>query len=301
MTLILFLWQCDLATPTCANCNNTSRVCAGYTRKRGYVFSQKNKLSEADFQTADTNQGTVVHYGRWRSANKADVPTAVPMAAKAAVQLTWVAEYSQPPSGLGVRRVSDGLAKLQQLHAALVEQLLPVSLRGPMPVGGPVTGNWLGALQDELIELPVLQSAITTLGLYQLGKHNKDDVLIQQSRGTYNTAVEQLRDALNNPKTRLTTETQTACMALCMHELSNGFTEGYIAHLNGSMTLLYLRGPTANMSPLGHTVFLWARRQVVSHPTPYSHMSLHDTNPVSSSFYAASPCAATRSCPRPHG
>lgn len=95
---------------------------------------------------------------------------------------------------------------------------------------------------------------------------NNDPVLVAQCRSLYVESLKQLQNALTNPRTRFSDETLGACLALSLYELTEpgaGMPSAYRAHINGAITLLRMRGPDANISPLGHSLFLDLRSHEV--------------------------------------
>lgn len=127
--------------------------------------------------------------------------------------------------------------------------------------------TWTLQLQGQPIQSVVLESSLMAFFAARVGHMHRDWNLVSRSRSQYIDGLAHLRRSLCNPLDRLSDETHAACMALSFYELSEGPRGSHNAfdtHFKGATMLLQMRGPEAcAYSPLGHTLFLALRVQIV--------------------------------------
>jgi hypothetical protein len=163
--------------------------------------------------------------------------------------------------------VSASAALRQQHHYIFLSRHLPdemLSQGYPKPF---VSKNWLLNFHNYVPKSPVLMASVSAFFAARVGRLNGDDDLIHKSRGMYISSLEHLQLALNNPVTRLEDETLAAVEAVSFYELFEApgvIPSTYLAHQQGALKLLELRGPKASTTSLGHSLFLDLRTQVVS-------------------------------------
>ena len=253
--------QCDQLTPHCGNCRKARRLCTGYQRKVGYVFSSDVRLSSSSPEDAADEETTVAHQGRWRKS--AAEPQQV-AAYRTAKQLPmWMTTLLGIPA-----QVSVGPALREQFHSHALNHYLPDVVRRVNRSNPIAMKNWLLQLHGVEIKSSALEAAVTAFCAAQVGRTNDDADLVQRSRQIYVKGLELLQKDLVGAKTRLLDETLAASVALSLYELmmprEDGGTNGFVSHLDGAMTLLKLRGPAAVATPLGQCIFQELRVQAVS-------------------------------------
>lgn len=259
----------------CGNCRKSSRLCTGYKRKLGYVFSRDVSLTEPLERTH--SDVTVTYQGRWRKIKLQKLPVATSQLAEPPP--TW-AELS-PHMSL-CRQVSTNTVLRQQFHYVFLNDHLPIEMLDEIRPKRAVPLNWLLQLRDVAIQSPALESSIATFLAARVGRKSSDMDLIHQSRSMYVTAIERVQQALSDPEIRFSDETLAACMALFLYELTEqpiGAPNAFMVHQRGAMMILQQRGPDASASPLGHSLFLQLRAQTVSYiPVPNTillYVNLH--------------------------
>ena len=251
--------KCDQKVPYCGNCRRSQRICTGYKRRLGYVFSNSIKLSELESSCEEGS--TITHEGRWKGARQQ--PLSFPKSSSPGVNVPPLdCEDNLPPACY----VSNHTALRQQFHYLFCTFYLPAEMmvgHYPRPT---VSANLLVHLLGAEINSDALDSCLYAFFAAKVGRRYKDENLLRQSRSMYVAAMANVRKALTHPHTRLSEDTLAACMALSLYELTErppGKCSAYTTHQRGAMTLLQLRGPDANTSPLAHSVFLGLRSQAV--------------------------------------
>ena len=171
------------------------------------------------------------------------------------------------------------------LHHAGRQQILNIFLADHLPSEvlkdrSPVTRQryWLLQIQDAPVLSPALESAILAICIAKLGRKYNDRALVCEGLLMYTKGLRQLRQALRNAKSRGEDETLAACLALIMFESAhcpNQSTESILAHYQGAMNLLKLRGPEAYTTGLAHCMLQILRIQSVSaRSSPYGSSRL---------------------------
>ncbi|EFX00323.1 c6 zinc finger domain containing protein [Grosmannia clavigera kw1407] len=160
--------------------------------------------------------------------------------------------------------------------AAWREQLFPVFLDLHLPdelLQGCARGrgqrprNWLMHLPHTALDgSPALETAMAALCMARVGRQSGSAglSLVRHSLDLYTRGLGQLQRAVQDPRTRRSDQTLAACLTLSMYELAEcptGRSDGYLAHQDGSLALLQMRGPDAHASPLAHSLFNFLRIQ----------------------------------------
>ncbi|KAJ5578719.1 C6 zinc finger domain protein [Penicillium hispanicum] len=245
--------KCDQGPVPCLNCRKSNRLCTGYKRRLGYIFSHDVVLAGP---TDTSEEFSVTHHGRWRKGE----PQAP---AKISTTRAYRPLQPDPPVSLGCQISSTSTIR-EQLHYVMVERHTPGELLKNRPQSS--STNWLLQLQGMAIQSSALEDSMTAFLAARVGRIMGDSDLIYKGRGKYIDGLEKLQQALRNPLHRLADETLAACMALSYYELIEGSagsasSDGaYEAHMRGAVMLLKLRGSEAcGTSPLGHALFLALR------------------------------------------
>ena len=258
--LATWLLKCDKETPHCRNCLKSNRLCLGYKRKVGYVFSDDVRLDN-DSGPAPFEEGAVAHHGRWKKTDPGPSPPAAFQVAE------HIPQWADSPLSLSLsRQVSASTALRQQFQHLFLSHYMPRDSLNASPASRIVTMNWLLQLQDIEIRSPALETSLAAFLAARVGWINNDSTLVLQSRSMYVEGLKRLQQAINNPNTRLSDETLAACLALSHYEISEApkdSGEAVMAHENGALHLLELRGPEASTSALGHSLFLELRARAV--------------------------------------
>lgn len=281
-----------MGKPSCNNCIKSKRICGGYTRKTAYVFSDNVVLGDNTAQ----DDGTLTYQGRWKGSRK-PAKTAHYTGDRQTIAkrnpVRWADSDSEQTSdsctspessALQVQRIPMMPTLWQQLHHVFLTTYMPLDGMGAADNPNYVTGNWLLQLRDRPSSLPALQNSIAAFASAQIGRQHNDMNVIAQSMQLYLRSLEHLRNAIANPKARMSDETLAACLALGVYELLENpavkarlgsvdaeaqvqqrpaSTSAYSKHMAGAMMLLKLRGPDGNNTPLAHSLFLGLRRQVI--------------------------------------
>ena len=220
---------------------------------------------------ADGQSGALMR-ARWRL----DSPSATPAApekkkkrkspAKGSLSLTGRRQAVSVPAPVLPGTISS--------RHAVRQQILDRFLHGFMPQSALWTGhraavkerNWLLHIQDVTDPSPALESSLLALCVARIGRQQGDDALRRQALTHYTEGLRLLNDALRKPATRKEDNTVAACLALMTYELTECpamLTQGYVAHFQGAVDLMRLRGPEAHVSGLGRSMFHLLRIQCV--------------------------------------
>jgi hypothetical protein len=256
--------QCDQTTPHCTTCLKSKRLCTGYKRKLVYVISRDVKADTLQLASDDT---AIQHHGRWRKTHKAtaarDQKEAAPFQASSQDADDGIC------STLG-RLISDVPALRQQYHYLFNQVHLPFDMLGSnaqQRLG--CRADFLVFLTGAAVNTQLLESCMFAFFAARVGRANGDTDLIQRSRSMYVSGLAQLQEALAHRRTRLSDETLAACLTLSFYELAEhteGMQAAYMTHRQGALMLLKLRGPKGSETPLGHSLFLAMRSQMVICP-----------------------------------
>ncbi|KAH8897891.1 hypothetical protein GQ53DRAFT_837646 [Thozetella sp. PMI_491] len=256
--------KCDLGKPSCNNCQRTNRLCTGYKRKLGYVFSSDMAFPDAGGRL-QSDETTVVHQGRWRKTSTREpgqpkFPATMPLSLD-----KRLAPYLQAtPCQV---RVSSSDAVRQQFHYLFMTEHLPEEMRSSTHSAGALKPDLLLQLQEMDIRSPVLETALSAFFAARVARKHQDIGLVARSRDLYLGAIGQLQQVLRSPQGRLSEETLAACVMLALFELSESHPESargaFQTHQQGALSLLELRGPEACTSPLGLNILLAARNIMV--------------------------------------
>ncbi|KAH8895958.1 hypothetical protein GQ53DRAFT_743897 [Thozetella sp. PMI_491] len=240
--------KCDQERPLCGNCRKSNRLCTGYRRKVAYVFSNDVTFPVGAENASD--EGTVVHQGRWRQHKSQQRPGVV----------------GRPSASSIGMHVSTATAVRQQYHYLFLNDQLPAALLESKRPKSAVNANFLLQLQDMAIQTPVLESALSAFFSSRIAWKQGDKGLMFESRKIYARGLQLLRTAIHDPQTRVLDETIAACMLLLYYELLGAPGSGprsFGIHKRGAMALLLQRGPEACTSPLGLSIFISLRAQAV--------------------------------------
>ncbi|KAJ5673599.1 C6 zinc finger domain protein [Penicillium longicatenatum] len=248
--------KCDQGPVPCKQCRSSNRLCTGYQRRRGYVFSEKVVLPNT---AASHEESSITHQGRWRRAEPRQTGKAAPV--------TWTISLPQhiPSPTLSYMQAPSNVVLREQFHYIFMNRHMPAESWDSRPRYS--VSNWLLLLQGRTIQSPALEMSATAFFAARVGHIYGDRELVNRSRSLYIGSLAQVQQALRNPSSRLSDETLAACMALSFYEISEGppgSGNAYGTHSKGAVSLLKMRGPEAcGESPLGHALFLALRIQTV--------------------------------------
>jgi hypothetical protein len=228
------------------------------------------KIDSQGEQTRD--DGSVIHQGRWKKTERKQADrlghyNTDPLS-------VW---EDSPMSHLLTRQVSSNTALCQQYQYIFLNHHFPEEMLAPNRPKQFVSTNWLLNLQNLELKSAALETSVAAFFAGRVGRLHNDENLVRQSHGMYVASLEHLRLALSNPTTRLADETLAAVEALSFYELSESppgvIPSAYIAHQQGALKLLELRGPAACTTPLGHSLFLEIRTQAVRFSLDYTYIA----------------------------
>ncbi|KAJ5912357.1 C6 zinc finger domain protein [Penicillium tannophilum] len=247
--------KCDQGPVPCKQCRSSNRLCTGYQRRRGYVFSENVVLPSS---TA-LEESSVTYQGRWRRAEPRQTGKAAPV-----TRTVSLPQYIPSPS-LSCMQVPTHVVLREQFHYIFMNRHMPAELWDSRPHYS--VSNWLLLLQGRTIQSPALEMSATAFFAARVGHMHGDREMVYRSRSIYIDGLAQLQQALRNPLSRLSDETLAACMALSFYEISEGppgSGNAYGTHSKGAVNLLKMRGPEAcGESALGHALFLALRIQTI--------------------------------------
>lgn len=216
----------------------------------------------ADVAEPIRGETTVTHHGRWRRTKSEQPPFAIYQQA----ETRSTGPHRPAPMRL-TRQASTNAAYRQQFHYLFLNDYFPEEMLEANRPKFLVITNWLLQLQEHVIQSPALEISIAAFFAARIGRKYHDINLVHKSRSMYVIGLRHVQRALSNPQTRLSDETLAACMGLSFYELTEspgGMSSAYATHQRGALLLLQQRGPNADASPLGHSLFLGLRELMVS-------------------------------------
>ncbi|KAI0128817.1 C6 zinc finger domain protein [Xylariales sp. AK1849] len=212
--------KCDEARPACGNCLRYGAVCPGYYRGLKFVAGKHTVRSRGRRQT--------------RGGGGAS-----------AVQGRVLTTYEMIQSAVGQARM---LSFAPRHNSTQFIGTLLDTVRDSQPKTEYIAfGGWFDAVTSRLGNKATLDISICSFALHLLGKQNKDEQLIAQSRTLYGHALGVLHKTLNHPTDWKTPETLWSATILCLFELFAGTStpESWMRHASGITRLMQLRGPQA--------------------------------------------------------
>jgi hypothetical protein len=245
------LVQCSLERPQCAQCIKSKRPCAGYRRE--LIFISSHKQVEA-VQTITTREPPSETDGTQKPMRKEHDKTLCMMSSQ-----TGLAHPTTMTSSLEVlpKRVLPASAYKQQFLNLFICSYIPDDMLNVSRVGRCIF--WVPLLL-EMPNVPrALEISMLAVCTAKVGRLNGDQALVQESLRLYIRGICELQKALWNPQLMYKDETLAACMALCIYEVlecPQRSGVAYVAHSNGALRLLQLRGAGAHTQGLGHALFL---------------------------------------------
>jgi hypothetical protein len=266
--------QCGGERPGCQNCAKTNRLCSGYQRNNAFILSRDMKAeglsSSRDLPCLISEAGSgIVLFSRW-SIDQDKPSHGVSKANNLPVQ----AINTYLPM---LRDISPRNAFREKFASLFMDYHLPRELIDSARQAVE-RRNWLLLVLELPTLTPALENAVLALCTAQLGRYNGHQALVYESLSLYTSSLRELRLAVLNPTTRCEEQNIAACMALATYEVIEcpGKTnKGYMSHYNGAMRLLQIRGPSAHISGLAHSVFEALRRHSVSS----ANLNLHILEP----------------------
>ncbi|KAK3322517.1 C6 zinc finger domain protein [Apodospora peruviana] len=221
--------RCDQARPGCANCARYGVECPGYGRSFKFVTGGKHKVRSNGSRRrrpADAEHRAEIKTGGGGAGSGSD-------------------------SSGGV-----GVLELRPTRAQFIDGIIQTLRQGSSADEIVVFAPWFGDVPAHLGTKVALDSAMAAFALHLLGKAEKSDRLVGESRSVYGQSLVALQRALNHPTEWKTAETLCATMTLCLFELfagtndpsatSNGNTSpdpsSWMTHAAGVSWLIQQRG-----------------------------------------------------------
>jgi hypothetical protein len=187
--------KCDQAKPHCGNCTRYGTCCPGYDRSFKFV-SGKHRIKPRGDGPAKTHAGD--------RARASPGPESGVVAAR----------RSPPPE------LDDTLVLgLPAPRGPYIGTMLSHMYSSLAPSEEWFLGSWFTGVEPRLGSQAALDGAAMSLILHVLGKANRDDRLIGESRSIYGRSLQALQIALNHRSEWRTTETLCAATILCYYEV----------------------------------------------------------------------------------
>jgi hypothetical protein len=123
--------------------------------------------------------------------------------------------------------------------------------------------NWLSQL-PRMFGSKLLDSSIRAVSLVHLGRVQRSEPFVQESRRFYGNALRLLNKALSDDTNGMSTETLSATILLSFYEMfASDSNESWVRHSGGAGLLMRLRGPSRHLSGLDRDVFLAYRHTII--------------------------------------
>ncbi|PKS08021.1 hypothetical protein jhhlp_006633 [Lomentospora prolificans] len=251
--------KCGAELPGCHNCAKSNRICTGYQRKHTFILSQDMVVGDGaasphtKSSVEDEDNSGMVMVSRWRvDSNRTQAAIRTKAQEKLCPESALLPRTTALPATVPTRNAfRDGFFSL------LVQTNLPANNSVYCLVGGH-RYNWLLQVLDLPSLSPALENALLAVCTAQLGRRADRTELVRQALKLYTEGMAQCRREILNPSTRKSEQTLAACMALLLYEIiecPGGTFMGYLAHYQGYMELLRMRGASAHTSGLAHSTF----------------------------------------------
>jgi hypothetical protein len=123
--------------------------------------------------------------------------------------------------------------------------------------------NWLSQLPG-LFGSRLLDTAVRAVSLIHLGRIQRSEELVQESRQFYGNALHLLNKALTDDKTGMSKETLSATVLLSFYEMfASNSNRSWVQHSGGAALLMRIRGPQRHLTGLDRDIYLAYRHTII--------------------------------------